>query len=118
MDKRLLGFQPAVGCSRRGGGTLTRGGGPCARPVKMNGGRQVTGVLRGFDAFMNIVLDEAIEEVSPTEKHAIGMVVRLCWPMWRRAAGDGHARGRRAGQMVRGNCILMMEALQKIVNPM
>lgn len=43
--------------------------------VKLNGGRHVTGVLRGFDPFMNIVLDEAIENVSNNEKHNIGMVV-------------------------------------------
>ena len=35
----------------------------------------MTGVLRGFDPFMNLVLDEAAEEVSAQEKHQIGMVV-------------------------------------------
>ena len=35
----------------------------------------MTGVLRGFDPFMNLVLDEAVEEVSAQEKHNIGMVV-------------------------------------------
>lgn len=48
--------------------------------VKLNGGRHVTGILRGFDPFMNIVLDEAIENVSTSEKHNIGMVVRLGCP--------------------------------------
>ena len=43
--------------------------------MKLNGGRHVTGVLRGFDPFMNLVLDEAVEEVSAQEKHNIGMVV-------------------------------------------
>lgn len=43
--------------------------------MKLNGGRHVTGVLRGFDPFMNLVLDEAAEEVSAQEKHQIGMVV-------------------------------------------
>ncbi|RUS16754.1 LSM domain-containing protein, partial [Jimgerdemannia flammicorona] len=42
--------------------------------LQLNGARKVTGVLRGYDAFMNIVLDETVEEVSPTEKHNIGMV--------------------------------------------
>lgn len=46
-------------------------------PVKLNGGRHVTGVLRGFDPFMNLVLDEAVEEVSAQEKHNIGMVVSI-----------------------------------------
>lgn len=47
--------------------------------VKLNGGRHVTGVLRGFDPFMNLVLDEAVEEVSAQEKHNIGMVVSNHW---------------------------------------
>lgn len=44
--------------------------------LQLNGNRKVSGVLRGFDPFMNIVLDETVEEVSPTEKHNIGMVVK------------------------------------------
>jgi small nuclear ribonucleoprotein G len=44
--------------------------------LKLNANRQVTGVLRGFDVFMNLVLDEALEDVSPTEKARLGMVVR------------------------------------------
>lgn len=44
--------------------------------LKLNASRQVTGVLRGFDVFMNLVLDEATEDVSPTEKARLGMVVR------------------------------------------
>lgn len=44
--------------------------------LQLNGNRKVTGVLRGFDPFMNIVLDETVEEISATEKHNIGMVVR------------------------------------------
>ena len=43
--------------------------------MKLNGGRHVTGVLRGYDPFMNLVLDETVEDVSATEKHSIGMVV-------------------------------------------
>ena len=44
--------------------------------VKLNGNRVVTGVLRGFDPYMNLVLDEAIEERTATLKLKIGMVVR------------------------------------------
>ncbi|KAH9526450.1 hypothetical protein DERF_000542 [Dermatophagoides farinae] len=29
--------------------------------LKLNGNRQVTGILRGFDPFMNLVIDEAVE---------------------------------------------------------
>ncbi|GAA5803324.1 ribonucleoprotein LSM domain-containing protein [Helicostylum pulchrum] len=58
--------------------------------LQLNGNRKVSGVLRGFDPFMNIVLDETIEEISATEKHNIGMVV------------------------IRGNSISIMEALERI----
>ena len=40
--------------------------------VTMNANRQVTGVLRGFDQFMNIVLDQAVDD---KEKEEIGMIV-------------------------------------------
>lgn len=43
--------------------------------VKLNGGRTVTGVLRGFDPYMNIVMDDTVEERSSTQKFKIGMVV-------------------------------------------
>jgi len=42
-------------------------------PVSLNANRHVTGVLRGFDQFMNIVLDNAVDEKLKTD---IGMVVR------------------------------------------
>lgn len=44
--------------------------------LQLNGNRKVTGILRGYDPFMNIVLDETVEEISPSEKHNIGMVVK------------------------------------------
>jgi small nuclear ribonucleoprotein (snRNP)-like protein len=39
--------------------------------VKLNGGRNIVGILRGFDPFMNLVIDETVE----------GMVVclKLTW---------------------------------------
>ena len=43
--------------------------------VKLNGGRAVTGFLRGFDPFMNLVIDETVEESKTGEKNNIGMVV-------------------------------------------
>ena len=42
--------------------------------MALNANRHVTGVLRGFDQFMNIVLDNAVDEKNKTD---IGMVVRL-----------------------------------------
>ena len=47
----------------------------CLCAVKLNGGRTVTGILRGFDPYMNIVMDDTIEERSSTQKYKIGMVV-------------------------------------------
>jgi len=44
--------------------------------VKLNANRVVTGILRGFDPYMNLVLDEAVEERSSNQKYKIGMVVR------------------------------------------
>lgn len=43
------------------------------RAVKLNANRHVTGVLRGFDQFMNIVLDGTVDEKLKVD---IGMVVR------------------------------------------
>ena len=43
--------------------------------MKLNGNRQVQGILRGFDPFMNLVLDEAMELASTGEHNNIGMVV-------------------------------------------
>lgn len=43
--------------------------------MKLNGGRHVTGILRGFDPFMNMVIDETVEECKDGTKNNIGMVV-------------------------------------------
>jgi len=51
----------------------------------------VTGVLRGFDPYMNIVMDDTVEERSSTQKFKIGMVV------------------------IRGNSIVLIEALERIM---
>lgn len=58
--------------------------------VQLNGNRKVIGVLRGYDVFLNIVLDDALEEKEGGEKVKIGMVV------------------------IRGNSIVMLEALERI----
>ena len=58
--------------------------------LKINGGRAVEGVLRGFDPFMNVVLDSTVEFTKTGETKQIGMVV------------------------VRGNSIVMLEAKDRI----
>lgn len=47
--------------------------------IKLNAGRAVTGVLRGFDPFMNLVLDESVEECKDGQRNNIGMVVCIIW---------------------------------------
>ena len=43
--------------------------------VKLNGARMVSGILRGFDPFMNLVIDEGVETTKQGEQHNVGMVV-------------------------------------------
>ncbi|TFK24856.1 U6 snRNA-associated Sm-like protein LSm7 [Coprinopsis marcescibilis] len=46
--------------------------------VKFTGGREVIGILKGFDQLLNLVLDEVEEEVSasnPYNKRSLGLVV-------------------------------------------
>ncbi|KAJ5922857.1 hypothetical protein N7516_010560 [Penicillium verrucosum] len=59
---------------------------------QLNGNRKVIGIVRGYDVFMNVVLDEAFEEKNGGEKVAIGMIV------------------------IRGNSIVMLEALERITD--
>ena len=60
--------------------------------VKINGNRLVTGTLRGYDPFMNLVIDEATEHVRGSSvMNPIGMVV------------------------VRGNSVVMIEALERLI---
>uniref|UniRef100_H2SB02 Small nuclear ribonucleoprotein G n=1 Tax=Takifugu rubripes TaxID=31033 RepID=H2SB02_TAKRU len=58
--------------------------------VKLNGGRHVQGILRGFDPFMNLVVDETLEMGPGGQQSSIGMVV------------------------IRGNSIIMLEALERV----
>ncbi len=44
--------------------------------VRLNSNRCVSGILRGFDPYMNLVLDDCVEERSSQQKFNIGMVVR------------------------------------------
>jgi small nuclear ribonucleoprotein (snRNP)-like protein len=43
--------------------------------LQLNCNRKITGVLRGFDPFMNIVLDEAVEERSAEQRIPMGLAV-------------------------------------------
>jgi small nuclear ribonucleoprotein G len=67
--------------------------------LQLNGSRKVVGILRGYDPFMNVVLDDTIEEVSAGEKHNIG---------------KPHLTYSTFTQVIRGNSIVSMEALERI----
>lgn len=62
---------------------------------QLNANRKVSGVLRGYDAFMNIVLDEAMELIPKDDikkeyiERPMGMI------------------------LLRGNSIVMMESLER-----
>ncbi|KAF8125591.1 U6 snRNA-associated Sm-like protein LSm7 [Boletus edulis] len=45
--------------------------------VKFTGGREVTGILKGYDQLLNLVLDEVKEELQEPEPHTrtLGLVV-------------------------------------------
>lgn len=82
--------------------------------LQLNGNRKVTGVLRGYDPFMNIVLDETVEEVSASEKKNIGMVVS-CTLYLRLCLHDQKTLIIHICiQVIRGNSISIMEALERI----
>lgn len=45
--------------------------------LHVQGGRAVSGILRGFDIFLNLVLDQASEELGGGQKKPCGMIVSL-----------------------------------------
>ncbi|XP_034666882.1 probable small nuclear ribonucleoprotein G [Drosophila subobscura] len=58
--------------------------------LKLNAGRSVSGVVRGFYPFMNVVLEEAVEVCKGNTKNTIGKAV------------------------IRGNSIVMVEAVERV----
>ncbi|MCL7031542.1 hypothetical protein MKW94_026601 [Papaver nudicaule] len=58
-------------------------------PIQLNANRVVVGTLRGFDQFMNLVVDNTVE-MNGNDKNDIGMVV------------------------IRGNSVVMIEALEPV----
>ena len=62
--------------------------------IHLQGGRKVSGTLRGYDLFLNLVIDEAIEETVPAQKNPIGTVV--C-PMSILIHHDPHGSNRLSG---------------------
>ncbi|KAG7096637.1 hypothetical protein E1B28_004054 [Marasmius oreades] len=58
--------------------------------IHLQGGRKVSGTLRGYDLFLNLVIDDTLEETTPGQKHSLGTVV------------------------VRGNSVTSMEILEAL----
>ncbi|XP_057599284.1 small nuclear ribonucleoprotein G-like [Hippopotamus amphibius kiboko] len=44
-------------------------------PLKLNGGRHVQGILRGFDPLMSLVIDECVEMATSGQPNNNGVVV-------------------------------------------
>lgn len=45
--------------------------------LHLQGGRQISGVLRGYDMFLNLVVDSAFEELGGGQRKPCGMVVSI-----------------------------------------
>ena len=57
--------------------------------IKLNANRRIVGILKGFDQFMNLVMEDC-KEISNIDKKNIGTV------------------------MIRGNSIVMWECIDKV----
>ena len=57
--------------------------------MTLNGNRKVVGLLRGYDAFLNVVMEDAVDETDSSEP-AIGTIV------------------------IRGNSIAQFESLERV----
>ncbi len=60
--------------------------------LSLNGNRRVVGTLRGYDAFLNVVLENAVDEVSGAD---LG------------GGGGGEV-------VIRGNSIIQFESVERI----
>ncbi len=63
--------------------------------IHLNAGRKVSGVLRGFDMFLNLVVEQAFEEMDAGERKALGTTVSSGGGWWMESE-----RGRRVGEYV------------------
>jgi small nuclear ribonucleoprotein G len=43
--------------------------------IQLNGSRKIIGILRGYDVFLNLVLEEVVEEKPDGEKVKVGTTV-------------------------------------------
>uniref|UniRef100_A0A5F5PUN8 Small nuclear ribonucleoprotein G n=1 Tax=Equus caballus TaxID=9796 RepID=A0A5F5PUN8_HORSE len=83
--------------------------------LKLNGGRHVQGILRGFDPFMNLVIDECVEMATSGQQNNIGMV-QISGKGWKNSLESLDRRLPLASKfhVIRGNSIIMLEALERV----
>ena len=80
--------------------------------VKLSGNRDVEGILRGFDQFMNIVVEDTMELLPNNKQDPIGMTVRTSSHI--RVLGGCNRWLCVALQVIRGNSIVRMICLEKL----
>jgi small nuclear ribonucleoprotein G len=67
--------------------------------LSLNGNRKIVGTLRGYDGFLNVVLENAVDEATGAD---------LC-------GGGGGGGGSGGGEIViRGNSIIQFESVERI----
>ena len=91
--------------------------------LQINGGRQLSGILRGYDPFMNLVIDEAVEKKKTGDQQSVSRAgVNL--PLFTFDATQHHkapfpllpspTHSQIGMVVIRGNSIIMLEALDRI----
>ncbi|KAM7531571.1 hypothetical protein LguiB_034981 [Lonicera macranthoides] len=76
--------------------------------IKLNANRMVVGTLRGFDQFMNLVVDNTVE-VNGNEKMDIGMVVGRTLHSLHTVMAESINL-----HVIRGNSVVTVEALEPV----
>jgi small nuclear ribonucleoprotein (snRNP)-like protein len=67
----------------------------------------VEGVLRGYDQFMNIVLEDCVEKLGPMNDKEIGTVVSFFFRVF------NHLVDVLRRKVVRGNSVFILEVLER-----
>lgn len=80
--------------------------------VHLQGGRKVSGTLRGYDLFLNLVIDDAQEETTPAQRHPLGTVVSANLRLL--SAHLSPPLPSNPLQVVRGNSVTSMETLEAV----
>lgn len=74
--------------------------------VKMSGGREVTGTLKGYDQLLNLVLDDAVEHLRDPADH-----------MRQHSSGKTRKLGLTVSRGTSVMCVSPLDGLEEISNP-